>query len=461
MVQRRVTGFEGDYQVEISAIGICTQRSAAVTITNADSFTVTRDNPANIVVLPSGPETLSVTTNAVSPTYKWFRNSAEVSGATSSTLDITQDGTYYAEVTQAGGTCPGTIKNSETTVAVVPASFEVIIDYDAAYTPCVNTNTILEVTTINAVASDGSKTDVTTQLETSFAYQWQKDGTDISGSTGQSISLTSTSENGSYTVDAILNTYNETSNMLPLQLLTSETVTINSTSTIYCNSSDTITISTGTDLSTETFRWEMDGASTNTTDTALAVTSPGTYRLVLNKDGCDLISNEIDITTLDPNLITLDVDGDVIFPEGSSQTVRASGGNSYQWFDSNNTLMSSDDAMVFTEEGEFLLVATIDNCEVSRTITAAYLDLFNVPNVITPNGDGANDLWVIPNSYSNKQDVRVIIYNNKGIELVNENNYQNNWPQSSMTFAAQNMVFYYVIKNNTETLKQGTITVIR
>ena len=123
--------------------------------------------------------------------------------------------------------------------------------------------------------------------------------------------------------------------------------------------------------------------------------------------------------------------------------------------------MSSDATMTFTEEGNYLLIANIDNCEVSQTLTATYLDLFNVPNVITPNGDGANDLWVIPNTYSNKQEVRVIIYNDQGIELVNETNYRNNWPQSSMTFAAQNMVFYYVIRNDAEKLKQGTITVIR
>jgi len=117
--------------------------------------------------------------------------------------------------------------------------------------------------------------------------------------------------------------------------------------------------------------------------------------------------------------------------------------------------------MTFTEEGAFLLIANIDNCEISRQITVVYLDLFNVPNVITPNGDGANDQWVIPNSYSKKQEVTVIIYDDRGVELVNQTSYQNNWPQSSMSFPKQNMVFYYVIKNASKILKKGTITVIR
>jgi gliding motility-associated-like protein len=430
-------------------------------MSNADDFTVTRDNLANIVVLPSGPETLSVTTNAVSPTYQWYRNASALVGATGSTLDITQEGTYYAAVTQAGGTCPGTVKNSETTVAVVPAAFEIVTNYNNAYAACITTDVILEVATINAVATDGSTTDVTTQLVSSFTYQWQNDGVDVVGATSQSLSLTTTSENGNYTVDAVLGTYNETSNELGVQLLTNETLEIASTNTIYCNSSDTITISTTTDLSSETFRWEMDGVSVDTTNSSFNVMEPGTYRLVLDKNGCNLISNEIAVIPLDPNLISLDIDGDVIFPEGSSKTVRASGGTSYRWFDGNNVLMSSDATMTFTEEGEYVLIANIDNCEVSRTITATYLDLFNVPNVITPNADGANDLWVLPNSYANKSDITVIIYNTNGQELFNQTNYQNNWPASTMKFLKQNMVFYYVIKNANETLKQGTIAVIR
>lgn len=460
VVDGSTPGFEGDYEVEISGSGICTERSPAITMTNADNFTVTRDNPADIVVLPSQPETLSVTTDAITPTYQWYRNAILIPGATNATLDITQDGTYYAAVTQTGGSCASTTKNSESTNAVTPDSFEITIDYDAAYTACVNTSVPLEVSLIEAV-SGGNRTDVTAQMETAFTYQWSRNGTSVGGETNQNISLTNPSENGDYTVEGTAPGYNATSNMLPVQLLTSETVAISSTSTTYCNTSDIITLSTTTDLSGESFNWERDGTSISTTDIAMDVNQPGTYRLTIDRGGCPLVSNEITIAPLDPDLITLDVDGDVIFPEGSSRTVRASGGTSYQWFDSNDNLMGSSDTMTFTQEGTFQLVANIDNCQIFREIRAVYLDLFNVPNVITPNGDGANDQWVIPNSYSNKSDVTIIIYNVRGEELVNETNYANNWPQSSMSFPNQNMVFYYVIKNTTETLKQGTITVIR
>ena len=458
IVDGSAVGFEGDYEVEISGTGICTERSPAITMTSAGVFAVSRVNAASVVVLPSQPETLSVTTDATSPSYEWFRNGSSI-GNDSPTLAITQEGTYYAAVTSSGA-CSSTI-NSETTLAVIPASFEVIIGYDGTYVPCENTTIDLEVAQINAIASDGSTSDVTGQLESSFAYQWQFNGTDVSGANNQNISLSNITENGNYTVDATLNTYNPTSNVLPVQLLTSETVAITSTGTIFCSSADALTISTTTDLSSETFDWEMNGVRMNVSTESLVVSATGTYRLVLNKNGCDLYSNEIVIAGLDPNLITLDIDGDVVFPEGSSRTVTASGGTAYQWLDVNSNVMSSTDSMTFTEEGSFTLIANIDNCQISRQLTAVYLDTFKVPNVITPNGDGANDQWVIPNSYSNKSDVTVIIYTDKGVELINEMSYQNNWPESSASFPSQNMVFYYVIKNASETLKQGTITVIR
>ncbi|WP_051554625.1 T9SS type B sorting domain-containing protein [Maribacter antarcticus] len=460
-VNAATAGFEADYAVEISAPGVCTERSDAISITNADNYTVTRDTPANVVILPSQTQTLTVSTTANAPTYKWFRNTIEIAGETNSTLTITQEGDYYAEVTQSGGACVSSSKNSETTVAVSPASFELITNYASAYTSCVRTNMVLQVQTINAIAADGTSTDVTADLVDAFTYQWQWNGADVAGQSGKSISLVSNTENGDYLLIATLASYNESSNTLPVQLLTSETVTITSTSTIYCSVGDTVTVSTTADLISASYEWQKDGVAIAVTQETLTISAPGTYRLVLQRDGCPLISNEITIAPLDENLITLDPVGDVVIPEGTSRTVRASGGTAYRWINVSNVEMSTSDSVTFTKPGTYTLVASIDNCEVVRQVTVSVLDTFKVPNVITVNGDGINDQWIIPNVYSNKADINVIIYNEQGAEILNESNYNNNWPQSSTSFQKQNMVFYYKIRNPNEVLKQGTITVIR
>lgn len=462
VVDASTPGFEGDYQVQVSESGSCPEISAAITFTNVGNFNVTRVNAANLVLLPSDTAALSITTDAPSPTFQWYRNGGAIGGATNITYDATQEGTYYCAVTQPAGVCPSpTTINSETTEVVTPASFELITDYGTSYTACVDTNVTLDIVTINAVLTDGTRIDVTTDVQSSFTYQWKLDGVDVGGATSSSISLTDTTENGAYDVDGVLSTYTPTSNTLSVQLLTNETLTISSTSTVYCSASDIITISTTTDLSTESFQWQLDGASINTTDAALDVNAPGTYRLVIDKNGCDLISNEIAITPLDPDLITIDPAGTVVFPEGTTRTVSASGGTGYRWYDSNNVEISNASSVDLDTEGDYILIANIDNCEITRQFSVEYLDTFKIPNVITPNGDGFNDQWILPNSYSNKTDVSVIIYRESGEEVLNVQNYRNDWPTSAVAFPTQNMVFYYVIKNATETLKQGTITVIR
>jgi hypothetical protein len=251
------------------------------------------------------------------------------------------------------------------------------------------------------------------------------------------------------------------SNSLSVALRSNETIIITASALATCNSSDQITINTPTDLTGDTFKWLKDGIEINTTDSALNTTETGKYQLVVSRVGCPVTSNEITIIPFDESLITLDSSLNVVFPEGSSKTVNAAGGTAYQWVDSNNNIISNTSSVSLTSEGTYTLTAYIDACVVLKQITVTYKDTFRIPNVITVNGDGINDLWLLPNAFSKNPEINVIIYNDKGIEIFNVNDYQNNWPESSTTFKSQNMLFYYSIRKDGDVLKQGTITVIK
>ncbi|WP_422858190.1 gliding motility-associated C-terminal domain-containing protein [Flagellimonas sp. S174] len=456
------SGFEGNYEVEIEGAGACTERSSSVTVQNLGSVSATRQNEENIVLLPGQDETLSVTTNAVSPTFQWFKDGAALSGETSSSLTINDVGVYFARVTETAGSCVTSAPvDSESTTVVSPNSFEFTIDFVGGYVECVDSNATIGIATIDAIGSSGVRTDVTSALENSFAYQWSYNGSPLAGETSRTLTITDNVNNGAYTLNGTLSSFNASSNSLNVRLATNETLALTSDGTVLCPDGSSLTITTSRDLSGETFQWLKDGGSFDTSSTALTVTESGTYQLSVATNDCPLVSNEITVIPFDQSLLVLDSLENIIIIEGETETVTASGAQSYEWFDENNTLLSSQDSFSFNAEGQYLLTADFGNCSVSRVITVSFRDTFAIPNVITANGDGINDLWVLPNTFSRDPQVLVTIFDERGKEVFSQTNYENNWPESTTSFSQQNMIFYYRLTREGKNLRQGTITVIR
>ncbi|MDM9629868.1 immunoglobulin domain-containing protein [Robiginitalea aurantiaca] len=463
LVDASSAGFEGDYQVEIFGASACIERSAAITITNAGNFTVSRNNPANLVVLPGQTVTMTASSSASGVTYQWYKDGTAVPGATSASLTVNESetGVYFARVSLSGGSCASSSKDTESTSVSAPASLELEIAFGSGYLPCEATSTVLEVAEVRAIDAGGNRTVVTSQILGDMNFQWMKDGSPISGATGSSISLTDTSENGAYSLEGSISGYLPVSNILDALLRPNETIAITSTDLTVCGPSEPVTLTTTRDLTGETYDWYRNGSPLNENTPAIDVGLPGSYQLILERDGCQVQSNAIVLSPLDEDLISLVPGDDIRLPEGTSQSVSATGGDSYRWFDENNNEIGASATITLSEAGEYVVMASIGNCQVFRTLTVSYLDTFRVPNVISVNGDGINEQWILPNYYSGKTDVFVTIYNDKGEEVLNQNNYQNNWPSSSAAFSRQNMIFYYRIRNAEKTLKQGTITVIR
>ncbi|PCE66791.1 T9SS type B sorting domain-containing protein [Sediminicola luteus] len=455
------TGFAGDYTVEISGAGACREESAAVTITNTGDFDISLNQGTQLSLLPGDSVNLGVTTTAASPTYQWYRNNIIITGATNANFDATQAGDYFVRVGTSGGACASATKDSEVMTVSLPASFDITIAYNGNFTNCVSSDATLEISLIEAVDGSGTPSDVTSQMQSQFSYQWQKDGVNVAGATNATHTVSDAADNGDYRVVATLDSFTPQSNTLGVALGSGQTLTITATSTVLCEGGDAITLSTDTALGGKTFGWFRDGTQVDASSPNYSPTEPGTYTLRITEDSCTVDSNEVVITNFDDSQVTLDSDTNVVILEGSSQTVTASGADSYAWFNSANEQISNGPSVTLSLEGDYRMVATSGSCTVTRNLTVSFRDTFGIPNVITANGDGLNDQWILPNSYANDPDVTVIIYNHLGDEVLNQNDYQNDWPSSSTAFPKQNMVFYYTIKNTTETLKKGTITVIR
>lgn len=79
-----------------------------------------------------------------------------------------------------------------------------------------------------------------------------------------------------------------------------------------------------------------------------------------------------------------------------------------------------------------------------------------IPNVITPNGDGVNDTFVIP--CTQRQEWKIIIYNRWGKIVYQNDFYRGDWQADDLT----NGAYYYLLKSkDSKTQAKGVIHVLR
>ncbi|MEY5068797.1 MAG: hypothetical protein RLZ47_659, partial [Bacteroidota bacterium] len=96
-------------------------------------------------------------------------------------------------------------------------------------------------------------------------------------------------------------------------------------------------------------------------------------------------------------------------------------------------------------------------------VTVNVVEDYNVTptNIITPNGDGINDYWVVDNLDS-YPDNEVQIFDKAGRILYQVKNYQNNWDGTINSNLLAEGTYYYVINfGSGKKIKKGYITIIR
>lgn len=83
-----------------------------------------------------------------------------------------------------------------------------------------------------------------------------------------------------------------------------------------------------------------------------------------------------------------------------------------------------------------------------------------IPNVITPNGDGFNDVLVIKN-LDKFTDNNLLIADRTGKEVYEKNSYQNDWDAQNLPDGTYYYILCYKDKNNSRVVIKGLITILR
>ena len=304
----------------------------------------------------------------------------------------------------------------------------------------------------------------------SLTFNWYKETsptTSVFVATGSSLSV---SEPGTYFVETNYGTC--TSNSFSNRVTVTE-ATSSATSSIssslgnpYCSSQGSTTLST---IAGNSYQWYKDGtAITGATSQMYITNEAATYSVTINLGSC-VANASIDLQN-NGFTSSIDVTDTNIINEGETLLVTVTttaNSPDFQWY-LNESIISGANGNSFevTEIGNYKVVVSqtsgcISSTEFLFNVTEPFPDVANIPNLISPNGDGINDTWIIPQEYVNGTNTEVMILSSQGKMELRTNNYQNNWPENEIKFKDINPVYYYIITTQNKKTLKGSITVVK
>lgn len=185
--------FTGWYKVLITdsiSYGALYTNARHVTVEPLASTTVTASGPL-VFCAASGQSVVLTAASGTGYVYQWFKNGSAIGIAASKTYTATTSGSYYCIVYNSFG-CP---KQSET-VTVNAAGLSPVMSLTGANPFC-----------------QGSTVTLSSNLSTGYFHQWYKDNLKLTGSTGQSLIVSSA---GTYKVRDSIGTCAGFSNVMTL-----------------------------------------------------------------------------------------------------------------------------------------------------------------------------------------------------------------------------------------------------
>ena len=196
-------------------------------------------------------------------------------------------------------------------------------------------------------------------------------------------------------------------------------------------------------------------------------TEAGTFTYTLTATGdCGMATATGTIMVNALPVPTLISDIGISISKGDVATLIASGGVTYRWTGADIQSGQGTNTIKVRPKQTTIYTVTVTNANgcssTAQLILNVREDLKLVPNnVITPNGDGKNDTWVVKNIdyYPNN---KVSIFDRAGRKVFEANNYQNNWDGTYNGQPLTEAAYIYVIDMGSGYGKiKGTINIIR
>jgi len=332
---------DGNYTlVATNACGNVTSNAIALTSITPPAPSITAAGPVSICT--GGSVVLNSSVTGTAPiSYQWQRNGVNISAATGVSYTATLSGTYRLQTTNS---C-GTVFSNTITVSIISTP-TVTVTASGPISFCTGGNVVL------TASGNGANP----------AYQWMRNGVNISGATNTNYTVTIS---GSYVVQMTNSCGNAISSATVVAVVTLPTASITATFPSICTGGSTLLASSVTQ-SPLTYQWKLNNANiigaTSATYTATVI---GNYSVVVTNACGNASSNTLTITAGTTPTATISTSGATSFCSGGSVTLNSSVSGTpvtYQWKRNGTNISGATSAnYTATLAGSYTLQIT-NNC---------------------------------------------------------------------------------------------------
>jgi gliding motility-associated-like protein len=199
----------------------------------------------------------------------------------------------------------------------------------------------------------------------------------------------------------------------------------------------------------------------------VTVKTPGTYRLVIT-DQITACAASDSVTVQLFTAPVLDAGVDTLLSLGNYITLHPSSSKavtSWTWFPGtglSNSMVQNPIATPVVTTTYNLVIIDVNGCLAVDSVIITVLNDFNViiSNMMTPNGDGYNDTWIIQN-IENYPHTKVTVVTRQGQEVFSSDSYNNKWDGTQDGNKLADGTYYYVIQFEGSTkVYKGAITIL-
>jgi len=209
------------------------------------------------------------------------------------------------------------------------------------------------------------------------------------------------------------------------------------------------------------YRWytnvgiPINGETLSNYQTPLLLSS-SSYQVALSNGSCE--SSRTPISIIIQNSIQIDAGEDINTISGKSVSLNGTANSQFGWV-ANNSLSNPgvlDPIVTPRETTTYILTSTIGGCTERDSVTVFVLcDQFQLPNLITPNGDNKNDQFDI--GCTTLLNWNLEIANRWGDLIYQNSNYQNEWKAEGLS---NGVYFFYLYSEVLNVTYKGWIEVL-